>query len=111
MRPNPLPRLCRGLAVLLALAGGAALADAPWDQVDAPRAKALHDKACISCHSRLYGGDGSGIYTRNDRLLSTRQGLLQRVAVCNAQAKAGWSRDQEAGVAAWLNRQYYHFAP
>lgn len=104
---TPLPRPYLGL--LLALLGAAAWADAPWDTVDAPRAKALHDKSCIVCHARQYGGDGSRIYTREDRLLSTRQGLLQRVAVCNAQAKAGWSREQEAGVAAWLNRQYYHF--
>lgn len=109
MRPNPLPYRAGCVAALLALLSFAARAEAPWDQVDAPRAKALHDKACISCHSRMYGGDGTKIYTRDDRLLSTRQGLLQRVAVCSTQAGTGWNRDQEASVAAWLNRQYYHF--
>ena len=28
--------------------------------------KILHDKSCISCHARMFGGDGSKIYTRAD---------------------------------------------
>lgn len=93
----------------LSLAALPALAAAPWGNADPKLGKALHDKSCIACHAKLYGGDGSGMYTREGRLLSTRRELLQRVAVCNVQARAGWFPEEEAAVAAWLNQQYYHF--
>ena len=95
-------------AFSLLLAFGAQARD-PLDAADTSNAKALHDKSCTSCHSRLYGGDGSKIYTRDNRILSNKQQLLQRVAVCNAQAKAGWRPEEETAVAAWLNQRYYHF--
>ncbi|PKO86349.1 MAG: hypothetical protein CVU18_15460 [Betaproteobacteria bacterium HGW-Betaproteobacteria-12] len=86
-----------------------ALAEEPWGKVDRNAAPALHDKACISCHTRMYGGDGSKMYTRDGRMLSTKLELLQRVAACNAQVSAGWFPEDEGSVAAWLNDKYYHF--
>jgi hypothetical protein len=86
-----------------------ALAEEPWGTVDRSAAPALHDKACISCHTRMYGGDGSKMYTRDGRMLSTKLELLQRVAACNAQVSAGWFPEDEGSVAAWLNDKYYHF--
>lgn len=84
-------------------------ADAPWGNADAAAGRALHDKSCPSCHVRLFGGDGSGIYTREERLLGSRRELLQRVATCNTQTRSGWFPEEEAEVAAWLNATYYHF--
>jgi hypothetical protein len=49
------------------------------------------------------------MYTRDGRLLSTQLDVLQRVATCNSQVKAGWFPEEEAEVAAYLNQQYYHF--
>ena len=46
---------------LIALLPCVAHADAPWGKVDPQTAKPLHDKACLSCHTRMYGGDGSKI--------------------------------------------------
>ena len=86
-----------------------ALASEPWGNADAKVGKEHHDKACIACHARLYGDDGSKMYTRDGRLLSTKLDILQRVAICNSQAKAGWSPEIEADVAAYLNQQYYKF--
>lgn len=63
-------------------------------------AKALHDKACTSCHTRMYGGDGSKMYTRDGRMLSNKLELLQRVAACNAQVSSGWFPEEESAVAA-----------
>lgn len=79
------------------------------DQGDPAAGKALHDKDCISCHQRMYGGDGSRIYTRDGRVLSDKLELLQRVAACNAQMNTGWFPDEEAHVARYLNQQYYQF--
>ena len=96
------------LAILASLPM-AALAEAPWGKVDLSTAQALHDKSCVACHVRMYGGDGSKMYTRDGRLLSTRLDVLQRVASCNAMVSSGWFPDEEAAVAAWLNQNYYHF--
>lgn len=94
------------LASLLPLA---ALAEAPWGKANPVEGKALHDKACIACHARYYGGDGGGMYTREQRIVGNQRELLQRVATCNAMVKTGWFPEEEAAVAAWLNQQYYHF--
>ena len=94
---------------LIALLPVAAHAEAPWGKVDLQTAKPLHDKACVSCHTRMYGGDGSKMYTRDGRMLSNKLELLQRVAACNAQVSSGWFPEEEGAVAAWLNQHYYHF--
>ncbi len=97
-------------ALLLALLPAAALAAPPWGNADPAAGKVLHDKAgCPTCHVRMYGGDGSKMYTRDGRMLSTQLELLQRVATCATQTKAGWFPEEEAAVAAWLNQQFYHF--
>lgn len=85
------------------------LAAAPWGDADPKVGKEHHEKSCVACHVRLYGGDGSKMYTRDGRLLSTQLDVLQRVATCNSQVKAGWFPEEEAEVAAYLNQQYYKF--
>jgi len=98
------------IALLAAcLLAGPALASDPWGNADPKVGKEHHDKACIACHVRLYGGDGSKMYTRDGSLMSTKLDILQRVATCNSQVKAGWFPDEEAEVAAYLNQQYYKF--
>ena len=99
------------VATLLAvsLIAGPALAGDPWGNADPKLGKEHHDKACIVCHTRLYGGDGSKMYTRDGSLMSTKLDILQRVATCNSQVKAGLLPEEEAEVAAYLNQQYYKF--
>lgn len=93
----------------LALLSSAAWAEAPWGKVDLPAGQALHEKHCTSCHVRMYGGDGSKMYTRDGRMLSNQLELLQRVAACNSSVNANLFPDEEANIAAWLNQHYYHF--
>ncbi|MBU4498939.1 MAG: cytochrome c, partial [Gammaproteobacteria bacterium] len=40
---------------------------APVTKGDPKVGKTLHDKSCTSCHVSMFGGDGSKIYTRDDR--------------------------------------------
>lgn len=94
---------------LLFLAPLAAVAEEPWGKVDLKTAPELHQKSCVACHARMYGGDGSKMYSRDGRMLSNKLELLQRVAACNAQVGAGWFPEEEGSVAAWLNQRYYHF--
>ena len=95
------PSLCLLSCLLLSLPAQAA--------ADPKLGKPLHDKQCVACHVKSQGGDGSGMYTRKPRLVSTAVALGQRVAVCAAQTNAGWFPEDEANVAAWLNQTYYKF--
>lgn len=97
------------IIALISLLPFASQAEEPWGKVDLEAAKPLHEKACQSCHMRMYGGDGSKMYSRDGRMLSNKLELLQRVASCNAMVSAGWFPEDEGNVAAWLNKQYYHF--
>jgi hypothetical protein len=97
------------LIAALTLSSSLVQAEAPWGTVDLQAAKPLHDKACTSCHIRMYGGDGSKMYTREGRVLSDKLELLQRVAACNSQVSSGWFPEDEGNVAAWLNKHYYRF--
>ncbi len=101
------------MKTLTALFCGALLVSAvhaaPVAKGDPKIGKALHDKACISCHASMFGGDGSKIYTRADRKVQNAQQLAARVSACNANTGAGWFPEDEAHVAAYLNQQYYKF--
>ena len=97
------------LIALISLLNSFAWSEEPWGTVDLQAAKPMHDKACTSCHIRMYGGDGSKMYTREGRVLSDKLELMQRVAACNSQVNSGWFPEDEGNVAAWLNKHYYHF--
>lgn len=76
---------------------------------DAARGKVLHDKQCVTCHAKRYGGDGAQMYLRTDRLIRNRQALVQRVATCNAMLNAGLFPEDEEDIAAYLAQRYYKF--
>jgi cytochrome c len=77
--------------------------------VDIDKGQRLHDKLCTTCHVERYGGDGSGIYLRPDRLIRNRAALDQRVATCNAMTNAGLLPEDEENIAAYLAQRYYKF--
>ena len=93
-------------ALLAAFAGQAGAQTANGD----PRAgKKLVEKACMACHTSMFGGDGSKIYTRADRKVKNMRQLLSQVRTCNTNVGAGWMPEEEAHVAAYLNETYYKF--
>lgn len=55
------------------------------------------------------GGDGTAMYTRLDRKVTTPEKLAAQVAVCNAELSTGYFPDEEAHVAAYLNLRFYRF--
>ena len=85
------------------------LAADPWGNADPKLGKEHHDKACVACHISQQGGDGSKMYTRDNRLLSTKLAVRTAMRACNDQTKAGLLPEEVAQVAAYLNLQYYHF--
>lgn len=97
--------------VCIALFGlSAALAHAdPFAAGDAAIGKQMVEKNCIRCHASSYGGDGSGIYTREDRRVNSASGLLTQIRNCNTMLGLKWFEDEEMHVAAYLNKTYYKF--
>ena len=98
------------LPLLLAAATLATVAQAaPFAKADAKAGKALHDKLCTRCHIDMFGGDGSGIYTRADRKIRNAQQLAVRIAGCNVNTGAGLFPEDEANIGAYLNQKFYKF--
>ena len=98
----------KSIAVLIALFAVTAVHAEPFAGGDARKGKALVDKQCVACHVSMFGGDGSGIYTRADRKVKTAAQLAARISGCNANTGAGWFPEDELNVGAYLNNTYYH---
>ncbi len=93
-------------ATVLALSlGGAstALAD------DIRVGQDLHSDNCISCHADMVGGDGSGLYTRDNRMVGSHDELVAQVNNCNVNLGTNWFDDEVNAVVAYLNAEYYQF--
>ncbi|WP_137718577.1 cytochrome c [Methylobacillus flagellatus] len=101
----------RRIALLLISTLCASLAQATplFSAGDPVIGKAMVEKQCISCHADRFGGDGSGIYTREHRLVKTSAGLLTQVRNCNTNLGLKWFDDEELHVTRYLNDHYYKF--
>ena len=97
------------LPMLLCLFSINAIANDMFANADIKAGKALVEKNCISCHASSYGGDGSGIYTREYPKVKTSKGLVAQVRSCNTMLGLKWFEDEELNVAAYLNQTYYKF--
>ncbi|KAA3623698.1 MAG: cytochrome c [Proteobacteria bacterium] len=76
---------------------------------DADSGASVHAEKCMSCHISNFGGDGAGVYTRNNRIVNTIEGLMGQVDRCNAMTQADLSPDQVDDLVAYLNEQFYKF--
>lgn len=95
-------------ALILALVAAPALAT-PFAKGNAAAGKALHEKKCADCHVGRFGGDGSKIYTRSDRRVTSASGLAQQITVCNSMLGNELFPEDEANLGAYLNQTYYKF--
>lgn len=77
--------------------------------VDLKRGKQLVEENCIKCHADMVGGDGSKIYTREDRRIDSLEALNKQVHRCKDSLGMSWPEDQIADVVAYLNKTYYKF--
>lgn len=95
------------LIPLLMLAG---IAQAePLAEGDAKIGKAMVEENCIACHAQKYGGDGSAIYTRENRKVNSTSELIAQIRNCNTMLGLKWFEDEELHVARYLNQTYYKF--
>lgn len=94
--------------VLFVCFATASYAADPFAGGNAAIGKQMVEKNCIACHASQFGGDGSGIYTRENHIVKTPKGLIQQVRNCNTNLGLKWFDDEELNVAAYLNQTYYH---
>lgn len=95
-------------AFMLALPASA-LAD-PFPGADHAAAKEMHKQMCVECHERRFGGeDGSAIYLRPDRRVTTPSALSQQLTACTTMLNLDLFPEDEHHLAGYLNKRYYRF--
>ena len=72
--------------------------------------KLVAEKHCDDCHANKTFGDAKGVYLRKDRKVTTLAKLKAQVALCNSELNLQMFPDEEEHVAAFLDREYYHFS-
>jgi len=94
---------------LLLLAASTAHA-APFAKGNAETGKKLIVKYdCNSCHKGKMGGDGSAIYTRANRVVTSADNLIDRMEQCSGAIGKQLTGQEKLDLAAHLNQTYYHF--
>lgn len=101
---------CLTLAALVALLSSALVfaADDAADPQAAGR-KLVSDAKCEACHIGKVGGNGSAIYTRKDRRVTTKSKLLPQVQRCSTELNLALFPEDEAAIVDYLNATYYKF--
>ena len=97
------------VATLVVPGHGIAQTTKPLATGDAATGAAMHEKDCVACHVRRVGGDGTKMYTRAERKVTTPAKLRAQIALCNSELGTGYFPEEEDHVAAYLNLQYYKF--
>ncbi|MBI4809313.1 MAG: cytochrome c [Nitrosomonadales bacterium] len=94
---------------LLFLIAGTAQAE-PFAKGNAETGKQLIVKYdCESCHKGKMGGNGSAIYTRANRVVTSAAILIDRMEQCSGAIGKQLSEQEKLDLAAHLNQTYYHF--
>jgi mono/diheme cytochrome c family protein len=77
---------------------------------DVANGKKIDQQKCYACHAKKSGfGNGDMIYTRSDSKVKNLQNLRSMVAMCNTELRLDLFPEDEADVAAFLNKQFYKF--
>lgn len=83
---------------------------APFVDGNPKTGKKLFDQyKCNTCHIARMGGDGSAIFTRLDRKVTSPEKMIAQIKVCSGNVGAKLTEQEEQHLAAWLNQQYYKF--
>jgi hypothetical protein len=86
------------IGLFTTLAAGGSVASENFD------AESFISDQCTQCHD-------SGIYTREDRRVTSLQGLHSQVRMCDANLGTGLFDEDIEAVVGYLNENYYKFAP
>jgi hypothetical protein len=105
-----IPQAAVAAALLMGTLPASAQQPKAFASGDAKAGEALVRRDCVTCHEQRFG-NASNMYTRVDRRVRSPEQLLAQVRVCNVELKAGYFPEEEDSVAAYLNQQFYRFAP
>ena len=96
------------LSVVLSMAAtGVFAAPVTTDALVNTGKKLTVEAKCEACHASKLGGDGSAMYSRADRRVTSKSALLAQVSRCNTELNLGLFPDDEVAIAAYLNASYY----
>lgn len=76
---------------------------------DIANGKELHDSNCTSCHISIQGGDGSGIYTRENKRIESYPALIKQVNRCRDSLGVAWPTNHVNDVVEYLNTSFYKY--
>jgi cytochrome c5 len=101
------------LAALVATTAAAQLQlqPPPFTAGDAKSGKSLVDRDCVACHAQKFAGDPDEMYRRSDRRVKNPHQLLSQVQACNVNLGKNYFPEEEEHIAAYLNLEFYRFAP
>jgi cytochrome c553 len=110
---KPLATVFRGVLektlFLMLLATSTAQA-APFAKGHADNGKKLFARyECSTCHEGKVGGDGSAIFTRKNRRVTSASNLVDQIERCSGAIGAQLSEQEKQDLAAHLNQTYYKF--
>ncbi len=100
------------LVAVMAAWSAAAVAEGSADGFrngDAKLGEPIASRDCVACHARRFEGNADRIYLRADRKVRSAAQLMAQIRYCNTELGAGYFPEEEEHIAAYLNRQYYHF--
>lgn len=93
--------------VMLAASSAQAI---PFANGHADNGKKLFAKyECSSCHEGKVGGDGSAIFTRPNRRVTSASNLITRMEMCSGAIGKQLAEQEKLDLAAHLNQTYYKF--
>lgn len=84
---------------------------APFAAGDPKIGKTIVERDCVSCHAARFADNPDRMYTRPDHRVKTPQKLLAQVQACNTNLGKGYFPEEEEHIAAYLNLEFYRFAP
>jgi cytochrome c2 len=96
-------------AMMLALSVTLGLLLSTPAAADVRHGQELHTNNCVTCHTSMVGGDGSGLYTRADRRVTSQNQLVTQVNRCESTLGLNWFEEDVMAVVEYLNRNYYKF--
>lgn len=64
--------------------------------------KTEHNANCVECHT-------DSVYTREDRLIKSKEALNKRVNRCKENVGVAWFEEDVDAVVHFLNEKYYKF--
>jgi len=82
----------------------------PFAKGDADAGKKSYTQhQCSSCHIKMHGGDGSGIFTRANHKVKSPASLTTQIRSCATNLGLMLFEEEEDHLAAYLNKNFYKF--